>query len=76
MPVPKRKQSRKRRDQRSANKHITVKSFSVCPQEGCDAAFVSHRVCSKCGFYRGNSILTVKKAKNSLNAVTSENASQ
>ena len=71
MPVPKRKVSRKRRDQRSANKHIMPQSFSLCPQEGCNEAIMSHRACSSCGFYKGVSILNVKKnTVNKREAVT------
>ena len=64
MPVPKRKLSRKRRDQRSANKHIFAKPFSICPQENFSSPIISHRVCSNCGFYSGESIIKINAKKN------------
>jgi large subunit ribosomal protein L32 len=51
MPVPKRKLSRRRRDMRSANKHIIPKPLSVCKTAGCGQYILGHRVCPKCGFY-------------------------
>jgi large subunit ribosomal protein L32 len=67
MPTPKRKLSRKRRDQRSANKHIIPKSFNFCKQDGCGVALMPHTICAKCGFYNGKKVISVKVAKNTEN---------
>jgi large subunit ribosomal protein L32 len=58
MPVPKRKLSRKRRDQRSANKGLTPKSLSGC--QTCQAPTMSHQVCRECGYYKGIKVLRTK----------------
>lgn len=63
MPVPKRKLSRKRRDQRSANKHIVPLSHKICPTNDCGAAIFSHRACYKCGKYKGEQIIPIKMKK-------------
>ncbi len=63
MPTPKRKLSRKRRDQRSANKHIIPQPFSFCKELECGAPIMPHIVCSKCGFYRGKKIIKIKAIK-------------
>lgn len=60
MPVPKRKLSRRRRDMRSANKHIVPKVFAMCPQENCSSPIMPHKVCDKCGFYKGISVVSKK----------------
>jgi large subunit ribosomal protein L32 len=66
MPTPKRKQSRSRRNSRSANKHIIPKPFSLCKEEGCGTPTVSHRVCAGCGFYNGKKVITVKARKDNI----------
>ena len=58
MPTPKRKLSRKRRDQRSANKGIKPKSISGC--QTCQAPLMPHSVCRECGYYKGSKILRTK----------------
>ena len=58
MPVPKRKLSRKRRDQRSANKGLKPKSISGC--QTCQAPIMSHQVCRECGYYKGVKVLRTK----------------
>ena len=58
MPVPKRKLSRKRRDQRSANKGLKPKSISGC--QTCQAPMMSHQVCRECGYYKGVKVLRTK----------------
>lgn len=63
MPVPKRKQSRSRRDKRSANKGITAKPFSICKTENCNTPLLGHTVCMGCGMYKGKQIVAIKIAK-------------
>ena len=58
MPVPKRKLSRKRRDQRSANKGIKPKSLASC--QTCKAPTMPHQVCADCGYYKGVKVLRTK----------------
>ena len=58
MPVPKRKLSRKRRDQRSANKGIKPKAIAAC--RTCQAPTMPHQVCRECGYYKGIKILRTK----------------
>jgi large subunit ribosomal protein L32 len=58
MPVPKRKLSRKRRDQRSANKGIKPKAITGC--QTCQAPMMPHQVCKECGYYKGRKILRTK----------------
>lgn len=58
MPVPKRKTSKRRRDQRSANKGLSPKAFSGCLT--CQAPIAAHKVCQECGYYKGVKILVTK----------------
>lgn len=58
MPVPKRKVSKRRRDQRSANKGIKPKSVAACLT--CQAPIASHAACKECGYYKGIKVLTTK----------------
>ncbi|NDD54328.1 50S ribosomal protein L32 [bacterium] len=58
MPVPKRKLSRKRRDQRSANKGLEPKSLAAC--QTCQAPNMPHQVCRECGYYKGTKVLRTK----------------
>jgi large subunit ribosomal protein L32 len=61
MPVPKRKQSRSRRDSRSANKGITAKPFSICKTQLCENSLLGHTVCMECGMYNGKKVLECSK---------------
>ncbi|MDP6035643.1 MAG: 50S ribosomal protein L32, partial [Verrucomicrobiota bacterium] len=52
MAVPKRKISRPRKRKRQAsNSRVTLPQVTTCPQ--CAEPYVPHRVCPKCGFYKG-----------------------
>lgn len=69
MPVPKRKQSRSRRNSRSANKGITAKPFSVCKTPLCFTPLPGHTVCRECGIYNGKQVIKCSdlfQAKKSL----------
>ena len=57
MANPKRRHSNTRTRLRRSHDFLTLRSLSVCPQ--CKARIVPHRVCSKCGFYRGRQVITV-----------------
>jgi large subunit ribosomal protein L32 len=43
---------------RAYNSVLTLPQMSTCPQ--CAAAYVPHRVCPKCGFYKGRQVINVK----------------
>lgn len=58
MPVPKGKTSKCRRDKRSANKRLSVKSVVSC--QTCQATVLPHQVCFECGYYKGVKVLRTK----------------
>lgn len=58
MPVPKRKTSKARRNNRNANKNIAVKTFIDC--KNCNEVTLPHQVCKNCGFYKGEKVLETK----------------
>jgi large subunit ribosomal protein L32 len=60
MPNPKRRHSKARTHSRRAHDSIKPTSLSTCPQ--CHEAKMPHRVCPKCGFYKGREVLAVKGA--------------
>jgi len=51
MPNPKRKHSKSRTGKRRAHDHLTPVLSGNCPH--CGEPRLPHRVCPKCGFYRG-----------------------
>lgn len=58
MPVPKRKTSKSRRDQRSACKFLRPQVFAACGQ--CASPLMPHVVCEVCGYYKGRKIFKTK----------------
>lgn len=58
MPVPKRKTSKSRRDQRSACKFLVPQLFATCAH--CSAPLLPHIVCETCGYYKGRKIMKTK----------------
>ncbi|MFH1832496.1 MAG: 50S ribosomal protein L32 [bacterium] len=58
MPVPKRKVSRSRRNNRSSCKFIRPHDTAVCPT--CQAVSIPHIVCKECGHYKGVKVLRTK----------------
>lgn len=58
MAVPKRKQSKARRDKRRANYKLVAPAKSVCPE--CGATKQPHRVCPVCGKYNGRTVLEIE----------------
>ena len=58
MPVPKRKTSKARRDQRSSTKFIRAKCFVKC--SNCEHTISSHQICEQCGFYKGRKIMVTR----------------
>jgi large subunit ribosomal protein L32 len=59
MPNPKRKHSKSRTGKRRAHDHLTPPSISNCPN--CGEPRLSHRVCPKCGTYRGRVVIEPKE---------------
>jgi len=58
MATPKRRHSNSRTGLRRSHDAIKAKSISKCAN--CDAPILSHRICTKCGFYKGKQVLTIK----------------
>ena len=54
MPNPKRRHSKARTRSRRAHDFLEAKSTSTCPQ--CHEAKLPHRVCPKCGYYKGREV--------------------
>lgn len=52
---PKRRHSTERKGKRRASIKLAVKSAIVCPN--CGEAMIAHRVCSNCGFYKGQQVV-------------------
>ena len=61
MPVPKRKKSKARRNNRRAHIHLQATASQKCPQ--CGEARLPHRVCTHCGFYKGKEIVRQEEAR-------------
>ncbi|MCL5942591.1 MAG: 50S ribosomal protein L32 [Actinobacteria bacterium] len=59
MAVPKKKTSKQRRDSRRATHHIAGPTVGECPQ--CHAPRLPHRVCPKCGMYRGRQVVSLEE---------------
>ena len=57
-PLPKRKVSKSRRDRRRAHDALTPKHLVVC--ENCGEYHIAHRVCPKCGSYRGELVVEIE----------------
>lgn len=58
MANPKRKISKARRDSRRAqNYKLSAPGIVECPQ--CHEMKLAHRVCKKCGYYKGKEVVAV-----------------
>ena len=58
MPNPKRRHSNTRTRKRRTHDKMSVLATSGCPQ--CGRPKASHRVCSKCGYYKGRQVIQIK----------------
>ena len=58
MPNPKRRHSNTRTRKRRTHDVMRVASRHACKQ--CGNPIASHRVCPKCGFYKGRPVLQIK----------------
>ncbi len=59
MPNPKRKHSKSRTGKRRAHDHLVPRALGNCPN--CGEPRQPHRVCPKCGFYRGRIAVEMKE---------------
>jgi large subunit ribosomal protein L32 len=59
MPNPKRRHSKARRDKRRAHDHLTAPGLSLCPN--CHEPKLAHRVCPRCGHYKGKQVIGVEE---------------
>jgi large subunit ribosomal protein L32 len=60
MAVPKKKQSKSRRNKRRANHdRMNAPTVVLCPQ--CSEPKLPHRVCSSCGYYKGTEVIHVSE---------------
>ncbi len=59
MANPKRRHSQQRTSTRRAHDFLVAASVSECPN--CHERKLPHRVCPKCGYYKGREITAVKE---------------
>jgi large subunit ribosomal protein L32 len=57
MPNPKRRHSKRRTSTRRAHDHLNRAITSECPS--CHERTLPHRVCTKCGKYKGREVIEV-----------------
>ena len=55
MAVPKSKTSRANKHSRKSNWKLAVPGLIKCPK--CQALKLPHRVCAKCGYYKGVEVI-------------------
>ncbi|MBI4596758.1 MAG: 50S ribosomal protein L32 [Candidatus Tectomicrobia bacterium] len=60
MAVPKRRQSKARRDKRRTHKKLVAPAIALCPH--CHEATMAYGVCPSCGTYKGKEYLPAKEA--------------
>lgn len=58
MAVPKRRQTRAKRNQRRAN-HDRISPPNLIPCANCGEPMIPHRVCPSCGHYAGREIIEI-----------------
>jgi large subunit ribosomal protein L32 len=58
-PLPKRKMSRSRRNNRRSHDHLTPMHLVVCDE--CNKYKPAHQVCPHCGTYRGREVVAMDK---------------
>jgi len=59
MGLPAKKRTPRSRDDRRSHHALKQTSTQKCPN--CGESILSHRACSKCGFYKGKKVLNVEK---------------
>ena len=63
MAVQKRRQSSARRDSRRAQWMASVPTPNATKCPNCGEPKAGHRVCMKCGYYKGQPVVEVKSAE-------------
>ena len=58
---PKKRHSRARQGKRRASISLKAPKGVIC--SNCGALQLAHRVCEKCGFYKGKQVIKIKPAK-------------
>ncbi len=61
MAVPARHTSKTSKRMRQTHYKIDAKTVTTCPK--CGATIKPHRVCSKCGYYKGKEVVKVETAE-------------
>jgi large subunit ribosomal protein L32 len=61
MPNPKRRHSKARTRKRRAHDALRQPQTSACPN--CQEPRMPHRVCPKCGFYKGREVIQVEETE-------------
>jgi large subunit ribosomal protein L32 len=56
-PVPKKRVSRSRRNNRRSHDALRAPTLTTCPE--CGSRTLAHTVCSECGTYKGKQVLEV-----------------
>lgn len=56
---PKKRHSRARQGKRRAAIHLKLAQTILCPN--CQTPVLTHMVCKKCGFYKGQEVIAQKK---------------
>ncbi|MBI3951270.1 MAG: 50S ribosomal protein L32 [Acidobacteria bacterium] len=59
MPNPKRRHSRARRGRRRAHDGLGAPNTTLCTN--CREPIPPHRVCPKCGYYKGRQVIKIKE---------------
>jgi large subunit ribosomal protein L32 len=59
MPNPKRRHSKARTGKRRAHDALRAPSMARCPN--CQELRLPHRVCPKCGFYKGREVIRMSQ---------------
>ena len=59
MPNPKRRHSKARTAKRRAHDFLKQPGLSLCPN--CHEAKLAHRVCPRCGHYKGKQVMEVEE---------------
>ncbi|HJP14631.1 MAG: 50S ribosomal protein L32 [Nitrospinota bacterium] len=60
MALPKTRHSQTRGRKRRTHWKVAKPAVSVC--SNCETPVLPHRVCTACGFYKGQKVLAVKEA--------------
>ncbi|MCX7856906.1 MAG: 50S ribosomal protein L32 [Deltaproteobacteria bacterium] len=59
MAVPKKRQSRSRRDKRRTHYKLSAPGFILCPN--CKEPTMPHTICQRCGTYKGKKFIEVEE---------------